>query len=58
MLTGTVLRGQVKVGDSIEISDQRLEKKVKSMQMFKKDVDSARQVLCHPCCGNVVTVSG
>ena len=30
-MTGTVLAGQVKVGDTIEIPNLKLEKKVKSM---------------------------
>lgn len=40
VLTGTTLRGSIKVGDSIEIPHLKLEKKIKSMQMFKKSVDS------------------
>jgi selenocysteine-specific elongation factor len=42
-MTGTVLGGQVKVGDNIEIPNLRVEKKVKSMQMFRKPVQSAHQ---------------
>jgi selenocysteine-specific elongation factor len=37
-MTGTVLSGQVKVGDSIELPNLKVEKKVKSMQMFRKPV--------------------
>jgi len=40
VLTGTTLRGGIKVGDTIEIPHLKLEKKIKSMQMFKKPVDS------------------
>lgn len=42
-MTGTVLQGQVKTGDIIEIPSLRVEKKVKSMQMFRKPTQSARQ---------------
>ena len=42
-MTGTVLGGQVKVGDTIEIPILKQEKKVKSMQMFRKPVQLARQ---------------
>jgi selenocysteine-specific elongation factor len=37
-MTGTVLGGQVKVSDTIEIPILKQEKKVKSMQMFRKPV--------------------
>jgi selenocysteine-specific elongation factor len=40
VLTGTTLRGGIKVGDTIEIPHLKLEKKIKSMQMFKKPIDS------------------
>ena len=41
VLTGTTLRGGIKVGDTIEIPHLRLEeKKIKSMQMFKRPVES------------------
>jgi len=40
VLTGTTLRGEARVGDSIEIPHLKVEKKIKSMQMFKKPVDS------------------
>jgi len=40
VLTGTTLRGGACVGDSIEIPHLKVEKKIKSMQMFKKPVDS------------------
>ena len=40
VLTGTTLRGEARVGDSIEIPHLKVEKKIKSMQMFKKPVES------------------
>ena len=40
VLTGTVLSGQCKVGDMVEIPNLKIEKKVKSMQMFKRPVQS------------------
>ena len=40
VLTGTTLRGEARVGDSIEIPHLKVEKKIKSMQMFKNPVDS------------------
>ena len=43
VLTGTVLAGTLKINDSIEITSLRQEKKVKSMQMFKKPVSMIRQ---------------
>jgi len=43
VLTGTVIRGAVKVADAIEFPGLGQEKKVKSMQMFKKPVQEARQ---------------
>lgn len=42
-MTGTVLSGQVKVGDTVELPNLKAEKKVKSMQMFRKPVQLARQ---------------
>jgi len=42
-MTGTVLGGQVKIGDNIELPNLRVEKKVKSMQMFRKPVQVAKQ---------------
>jgi selenocysteine-specific elongation factor len=42
-MTGTVLSGQVKVGDTIELPLLKMQKKVKSMQMFRKPVQVARQ---------------
>jgi selenocysteine-specific elongation factor len=43
VMTGTVLGGQVKIGDNIELPNLRVEKKVKSMQMFRKPVQVAKQ---------------
>ena len=43
VMTGTILSGQVKIGDTIEIPNLKLEKKIKSMQMFRKPVQVARQ---------------
>ena len=43
IMTGTVLQGSLKVGDSVEISALKESRKVKSMQMFKKPVQSAKQ---------------
>ncbi|XP_039286048.1 selenocysteine-specific elongation factor isoform X2 [Nilaparvata lugens] len=43
VITGTVLQGSVSVGDVIEIPSLKLEKKVKSMQMFHQNVTSAHQ---------------
>ncbi len=40
VLTGTTLRGGIKVGDTIEIPHLKLEKKIKSLQMFKNPVES------------------
>lgn len=41
-MTGTVLSGNVKVGDNIELPNLKVEKKVKSMQMFRKPVSHAK----------------
>lgn len=43
VMTGTVLSGSARVGDTVEIPALALEKKIKSMQSFKKPVDSAMQ---------------
>ncbi|KAL0044347.1 hypothetical protein WJX82_001339 [Trebouxia sp. C0006] len=43
VLTGTVLSGSVKVGDSIELPELKVSKKIKSMQMFKRPVHSCQQ---------------
>ena len=43
ILTGTVLQGQVAVGQTVELPAQRMVKKVKSMQMFRRPVTEARR---------------
>jgi small GTP-binding protein len=43
VLTGTVLSGSVNVGSIIEIPNCQVQRKVKSMQMFRKPVKSAKQ---------------
>lgn len=43
VLTGTVLSGAIAVNQVVEIPILQTEKKVKSMQMFRKNVKSARQ---------------
>eukprot|EP00286_Rhodomonas_abbreviata_P010724 CAMPEP_0181342210 /NCGR_PEP_ID=MMETSP1101-20121128/30867_1 /TAXON_ID=46948 /ORGANISM="Rhodomonas abbreviata, Strain Caron Lab Isolate" /LENGTH=567 /DNA_ID=CAMNT_0023453629 /DNA_START=171 /DNA_END=1871 /DNA_ORIENTATION=- len=43
VMTGTVLSGSVRVNDTVEIPDMKIQKKVKSMQMFKKPVLEAVQ---------------
>lgn len=41
VLTGTILRGKVNVNDMIELPEQKICRKVKSMQMFHQPVDVA-----------------
>jgi len=41
VITGTVLQGKVKVGDTIEFPQLGLQQKVKSIQMFRKPVNQA-----------------
>lgn len=43
ILTGTVLSGTMRVGDTIEIPALKVQKKVKSMQVFKKAVQEVSQ---------------
>mmetsp|Transcript_4601 Transcript_4601/g.8041 ORF Transcript_4601/g.8041 Transcript_4601/m.8041 type:complete len:384 (+) Transcript_4601:111-1262(+) len=43
VLTGTVLNGSVSTGDTVEIPELLLERKVKSMQMFRKPVVHAEK---------------
>ena len=43
VLTGTVLSGAVGINDTIELPGLRLEKKVKSIQMFKRPVSRVQQ---------------
>lgn len=40
VLSGTILQGGIKVNDTIEIPQLKTDRKVKSMQMFKKAVNS------------------
>ena len=40
VLTGTVLAGRCRVGDVIELAALRQERKIKSMQMFRRPVDA------------------
>lgn len=40
VLSGTVLQGMIKVNDTIEIPHLKTDRKIKSMQMFKKAVNS------------------
>lgn len=42
VLSGTVLQGSIKVNDTIEIPSLKTERKVKSMQMFKKSIEVAQ----------------
>jgi selenocysteine-specific elongation factor len=42
-MTGTVLSGRVRVGDTVDIPALGLDRKVKSMQSFKRPVDTAIQ---------------
>jgi len=41
ILSGTVLQGTIKVNDNIEIPSLKMDRKVKSMQMFKKPIEKA-----------------
>lgn len=43
VLTGTVLSGKIKVGDMLELPLLKIDKKVKSIQMFRKPVQSIKQ---------------
>lgn len=43
MVTGTVLAGSAAIGDTIELPALKLDKKIKSMQMFRKPVNSVKQ---------------
>ncbi|RNF08236.1 putative selenocysteine-tRNA-specific elongation factor [Trypanosoma rangeli] len=43
VFTGTVLRGQVSVGDSVLIPDAHLVKKVKGLQAFRRPLQRARR---------------
>lgn len=43
VITGTVLAGKAKVGDVVELPALKQEKKIKSMQIFRKPVQSCKQ---------------
>lgn len=43
VVTGTVLRGSIKVGDEVEVVELRTVHRVKSLQVFHKPVQSAKQ---------------
>ncbi|RDD39170.1 Selenocysteine-specific elongation factor [Trichoplax sp. H2] len=43
VMTGTVLSGSIGINDTIEIPELKIQKKVKSMQIFKKAVSKAKQ---------------
>lgn len=43
VLTGTVSSGRVAVGDTIELPALKLQRKVKSMQMFRRPVNAAQR---------------
>ena len=43
IITGTVLQGKIKKGDDIELPEIGFKNKVKSMQMFKKDINEIRR---------------
>jgi selenocysteine-specific elongation factor len=54
IMTGTVISGQVKVNESIEIPAFKEQKKVKSIQIFRKPVEKAQQGdRCGICLANV-----
>ncbi|XP_054715029.1 selenocysteine-specific elongation factor-like [Uloborus diversus] len=43
VMTGTILQGQVSVSDVVEIPKTKITRKVKSIQMFKKPIQTAMQ---------------
>jgi len=43
ILTGTVLSGGLQINDTVELPSIRVEKKIKSIQMFRRPVESAIQ---------------
>ncbi|XP_069793504.1 selenocysteine-specific elongation factor isoform X2 [Narcine bancroftii] len=43
VMTGTILSGSISVNDSVEIPSLKITRKVKSMQMFRKPVNTAIQ---------------
>ena len=43
IITGTILNGSVQINQTIEFPELKVQKKVKSMQMFKKPVEKAKK---------------
>jgi selenocysteine-specific elongation factor len=43
VMTGTVLRGGIKVGDDVEVAELSMTRRVKSMQKFKQTSQAAMQ---------------
>ena len=43
VVTGTVLQGRIKKGDDIELPEIGFKNKVKSMQMFHKDINEVHR---------------
>lgn len=43
VVTGTIVQGKAKIGDEIEFPQINEKKKIKSMQMFKKNIEKAGQ---------------
>ncbi|KAL7051645.1 hypothetical protein ACKWTF_004547 [Chironomus riparius] len=41
ILSGTVLQGSIKINDNIQIPSLKIDRKIKSMQMFKKPIEKA-----------------
>ena len=44
VLTGTVLKGKASVNDTIELAGLRLQKKIRTIQMFKQPAQHCQQV--------------
>jgi len=42
IITGTVLAGQAAIGDTVELPALKQDKKIKSMQMFRKPVQAVK----------------
>lgn len=49
------MQGAAQVGDTLELPEQRVQKKVRSMQMFRRPVQSCLQV--RPACRNSLGLS-
>ena len=43
ILTGTVTEGKVKIGEEVEICEIEKKSKIKSIEMFRKPLNSAQQ---------------